>query len=29
MGIESVADYEDFLSATLLEITRAGFDGNL
>ena len=29
MGIESVADYEDFLSATLQEITRAGFDGNL
>jgi hypothetical protein len=29
MGIESVADYEDFLSATLQEISRAGFDGSL
>jgi hypothetical protein len=29
MGIESVADYEDFLSATLQEISKAGFDGNL
>ena len=29
MGIESVADYEDFLSATLQEIAKAGFDGGL
>lgn len=29
MGIESVADYEDFLSATLHEIAKAGFDGGL
>ena len=29
MGIESVADYEDFLSATLQEISKAGFDGDL
>jgi hypothetical protein len=29
MGIESVADYEVFLSATLHEISKAGFDGGL
>ncbi len=29
MGIESVADYEDFLSTTLQEIAKAGFDGEL
>ena len=29
MGIESVADYEGFLSATLQEISKAGFDGKL
>jgi len=28
-GIESVADGEEFLSATLLEIAKAGFDGGL
>jgi hypothetical protein len=29
MGIESVADSEEFLSATLQEIAKAGFDGGL
>ncbi len=29
MGMESVADYEDFLSATLQEISKTGFDGGL
>ena len=29
MGIESVVDYEDFLSTTLQEISKAGFEGEL
>jgi hypothetical protein len=28
-GIESVADGDEFLSATLTEIAKAGFDGGL
>jgi len=28
-GIESVADMEEFLSATLQEIAKVGFDGDL
>jgi len=28
-GIESVADGQEFLSATLTEIAKAGFDGGL